>query len=239
MDSKSSVNQTELNKFNRTAEQWWDKTGEFKTLHQINPTRIEYVLTKINDHFISAPFAKLSLLDVGCGGGLISVPMHKAGLNVTGLDANQQNVTAAKENANKYRLDINFIHNTVEQHAGSNNKYDVILCLEVIEHVDNPTEFLLNLASMLNQGGLLIISTINRTIKSYLLAIVMAEYVLGWVPKKTHDYNKLIKPSQLVKMLSNTKLNLQELRGLTLSLVSNEWHISNDIDVNYFAVLQG
>ncbi|GAB4167990.1 MAG: bifunctional 3-demethylubiquinone 3-O-methyltransferase/2-octaprenyl-6-hydroxy phenol methylase [Rickettsiaceae bacterium] len=240
MASKTSVDQEELNKFNKTAQQWWDENGEFKTLHQINPVRVSYITEQMKNHFTiggtkGTAFSDLTLLDVGSGGGLISVPMHMLGLKVTGLDANEHNFRAATSHARTNKLPINFINQTVEQHSESQQKYDVILCLEVIEHVANPDEFLLSLNKMLAPGGLLIVSTINRTPKSYLLAIVMAEYVLGMVPKKTHNYLKFIRPSELVFMLKNTELSLKALKGLTLSVINNKWQLSDDIAVNYFA----
>jgi 2-polyprenyl-6-hydroxyphenyl methylase/3-demethylubiquinone-9 3-methyltransferase len=242
MTNKSSIDQTELNKFNKTKEQWWDKNGEFKSLHLINPVRVNYIKEKIENHFNIKPdnkesCAKLNLLDVGCGGGLITVPMYKTGLHVTGLDANKQNIDSAIDYAENNQLNIDYINDTVEAHVNSKNKYDVILCLEVLEHIANPESFLVNLNKLLASGGLLIMSTINRTMKSYLLAILMAEYVLGMVPKKTHDYRKFIKPSEIIQMLQCTHLDLIELKGMTFSITNNQWQLTDDIDVNYFIVL--
>ncbi len=241
MAKKSSIDKEELNKFNKTHSEWWDKEGEFKTLHQMNPVRIAYITSKIKQHFNISDTEKqllngLNLLDVGSGGGLISVPMYQLGAKVTGLDANKHNVKAAKFYANQHKLDVSYLNTTIEQHVNSDKRYDIILCLEVLEHVANPSDFMVNLSKLLAAGGILITSTINRTAKSYLLAIVAAEYILRLVPVKTHNYTKFIKPSELVRMSQNTDLRIEELRGLFLSVFQQEWQLSDDIDVNYFAV---
>ena len=236
MTTTSSIDQEELNKFNKTHREWWDSEGEFKTLHQINPILVDYITAKIKQHFNISDISAFELLDVGSGGGLISVPMYHLGFKVTGLDANEYNVRAAKFYAKEHKLSINYLNTTIEQHINCDKKYDIILCLEVLEHVANPSDFTMNLAKLLKPGGLLITSTINRTAKSYLLAIVAAEYVLRWVPVQTHNYTKFIKPSELVKMSQKTDLRIEELKGLVFSIVGQEWQLSDDIDVNYFAV---
>ncbi|PCJ23771.1 MAG: bifunctional 3-demethylubiquinol 3-O-methyltransferase/2-polyprenyl-6-hydroxyphenol methylase [Rickettsiales bacterium] len=239
MSEKSSINQHELNKFNKTEQEWWDLAGEFKLLHKINPVRIEYISSVIGKQFplaeANSPFSDLKILDVGSGGGLICAPLCKLGAKVTGLDANAHNTKASSEHAKRNNLDIEYIHKTAEEHVKSSPKYDVVLCLEVVEHVANPKEFVLNLSKMVADGGVLILSTINRTVKSYANAIIMAEYVLGWVPKQTHDHSKFVKPSEFASMLEGSCLRLSELKGLSLSMLSQEWHLSDDIDVNYFA----
>ena len=230
----SSIDPEELNKFSKTEQEWWDLEGEFKPLHAIHPVRVEYIESIIKKHFQNSK--NLKLIDVGCGGGLSSESMRKAGLKVTGLDANKHNIKAAISHAKRSNLDINYINSTVEEHVKSSNKYDVVLCLEVIEHVANPEEFVRNISKLLADGGIVIFSTINRTKKAYLFAIVMAEYVLRWVPQKTHDYSKFIKPSEFAAMSQNTELKLQELKGMSFSLTGQNWYLSDDIDVNYFAV---
>lgn len=233
-DINSSIDLEELAKFSKTAAEWWDSEGEFKPLHKMNPVRIEYINSIINKRFKEVKGRKL--LDVGCGGGLACVPMLKSGLKVTGLDANEHNIKAANSHAERNKFVIEYINITVEEHIKSGKKYDVVLCLEVIEHVANPAEFVKNISKLVEPGGVVIFSTINRTKKAYLLAVIMAEYVLRWVPKKTHDYSKFVKPSEFVRMLQDTSLDLQELKGMSLSPITQSWNLSDDIDVNYFAV---
>lgn len=244
MDNISSIDEEELKKFSKTNQEWWDLNGEFRTLHEINPVRIDYIKSIILKHFdlpnISIkPLKNIKLLDIGSGGGLVCKPMYEFGADVTGIDANEHNTQAAMAYARERNLDIKYINNTVENYILENNeKYDVILCLEVIEHVANPKEFVQNISKLLKHDGILIFSTINRTFKSFTQAIIIAEYILGWVPKNTHKYTKFIKPSELVSMLKNTPLNLSELKGLKLSLPNRISELSDDIDINYFAVFK-
>ncbi|MDG1437153.1 MAG: bifunctional 2-polyprenyl-6-hydroxyphenol methylase/3-demethylubiquinol 3-O-methyltransferase UbiG [Rickettsiaceae bacterium] len=232
--NKSSIDQEELDKFNQPNQDWWDLEGEFKPLHEINPVRMEYIQSVIRQKFGEAK--GLDVLDVGCGGGLSSVSMANAGCNVTGLDANKRNIDSASKYANSKGLEITYINTTIEEYVQSSEQYDVILCLEVIEHVAHPEEFIRNVAKLVKKGGTVIFSTINRTHKAYLLAIIMAEYVLRWVPRKTHNYSKFVKPSEFANMAQDTSLSLQELKGLSLSPITQNWYISDDIDVNYFVV---
>lgn len=244
MDNISSIDEEELKKFSKTNQEWWDLNGEFRTLHEINPVRIDYIKSIILKHFelpntSIKPLKNIKLLDIGSGGGLVCKPMYEFGADVTGIDANEHNTKAAMAYARERNLDIKYINNTVENYILENNKkYDVILCLEVIEHVANPKEFVQNISKLLKHDGILIFSTINRTFKSFTQAIIIAEYILGWVPKNTHKYSKFIKPSELVSMLKNTPLNLSELKGLKLSLPNRIWELSDDIDINYFAIFK-
>ena len=243
MEEKSSIDVDELAKFSKTDSEWWDLNGEFKLLHQINPVRVNYITEQIIQHFNlkpdeEEPLKNLRLIDIGCGGGITCVPMQKSGAEVTGLDANECNIKAASDYAKRNDLDIDYINDTVENHVRSGKKYNIVLCLEVVEHVANLQEFVQNVANLVEDGGILIFSTINRTVKSYMLAIIMAEYILRWVPQKTHDHAKFVKPSELSNMARDTKLKLSELKGLSFSVISNKWSISEDIDVNYFAVFK-
>ncbi|CAN0580552.1 unnamed protein product [Ectocarpus sp. 12 AP-2014] len=244
MDNISSIDEEELKKFSKTNQEWWDLNGEFRTLHEINPVRIDYIKSIILKHFelpntSIKPLKNIKLLDIGSGGGLVCKPMYEFGADVTGIDANEHNTKAAMAYARERNLNIKYINNTVENYILENNeKYDVILCLEVIEHVANPKEFVQNISKLLKHDGILIFSTINRTFKSFTQAIIIAEYILGWVPKNTHKYSKFIKPSELVSMLKNTPLNLSELKGLKLSLPNRIWELSDDIDINYFAIFK-
>lgn len=232
----SSIDPHELNKFHKTAEQWWDPEGEFKTLHQINQIRINYIQQIFAKYFKNINMQNFDILDIGCGGGLISVPIHKLGYNITGLDASGSNIEAATEHALKNNYNIKFINQTAEEHLSHGKKYDVVLCLEVIEHVANVEYFVKTLSELLKKGGVLIVSTINKTIKSYMQAIIMAEYILRWVPKNTHEYSKFLKPSSLVRVAEKNNLNLLELKGMKLDLLTNRWQLDDNVDVNYFAV---
>ncbi len=251
MIKKSSIDSNELNKFNRTCEQWWDKSGEFKILHEINPIRIKYINDKIAEHFhyklddnISTLLKNLDIMDVGCGGGLISIPISTLGAKVTAIDANAHNIEALSDYIKKNKLNkfsINPVNITVEEYIINypGKLYDVIICLEVIEHVANQQEFLQNLLKLLKPGAILILSTINRTMKSYTQAIIAAEYILQWVPINTHDHSKFIKPSELnniIKQADQRDFYLKNLTGLKFSPMRNRWYLSeDDIDVNYFA----
>ncbi|WP_375318882.1 bifunctional 2-polyprenyl-6-hydroxyphenol methylase/3-demethylubiquinol 3-O-methyltransferase UbiG [Candidatus Tisiphia endosymbiont of Oplodontha viridula] len=245
MSIKSSINQIELEKFSKISSQWWQEDGEFKILHQINPIRIGYILDKIKEHFNVQddilPCSNLEIIDVGCGGGLITSPLCKLNAIVTGIDALQSNIDIATQYASSQNLNIQYLKSTVEELVSLNDlnkkQYDVVLCLEVIEHIDNPSDFVKNLASLVKPDGMIIISTINRTIKSYMLAILMAEYVLNWVSKNTHDHSKFLKPSEIYSMFNDNNIELKELKGLTYNIVNRRWQLSDDIDVNYFAYL--
>jgi 2-polyprenyl-6-hydroxyphenyl methylase/3-demethylubiquinone-9 3-methyltransferase len=224
--NSSSVNKDEIEKFSSLADKWWDLDGPFKILHEINPIRLEYICSKLGKDL-----ANLSILDVGCGGGLISLPLAKLGAKVDAIDASSENITAAKLYAKNKKSNVNFISNPIEKHSGS---YDAVICLELIEHVDNLEEFISNIAKALNPGGKIIFSTINRNPKSYALAIGMAEYVLGWVPKKTHDFSKFVKPSELVKILEQNNIIVSDITGMSYNIFKRSWKLSPNVDVNYF-----
>lgn len=239
MTINSSIDREELNKFSKISNQWWDLEGGFKILHKINPLRVKFISDKIKQHFNrldnDKPLINLNILDIGCGGGLITGPLYKLGGNVTGIDPSPENINVARAYANKHDLKINYINSTPEELSRQAERFEVILCLEVIEHVVDPNYFIKSFTNLLLPGGMLIISTINRTIKSYFLAILMAEYILSWVARKTHDYNKFLKPSEINSILKNNQLTLKELTGVVFNLTDGTWQLSQDIDVNYFA----
>lgn len=222
----TSINQSELEKFSKLADKWWDLQGPFKILHQINPVRLEYIKNQIGEDI-----KKMHLLDLGCGGGIVSLPLEKMGAKVTALDASKENIEAAKFQAKKKKSKINFICSPIEKHKKS---YDAIICLELVEHVDNVEEFISNTVKNLQQGGKIIFSTLNRNPKSYLLSIGIAEYVLRWVDKGTHDYTKFIKPSELVKMLERNNIKVTDISGMSYNVISGAWSLSNNVAVNYF-----
>ncbi|MES2215339.1 MAG: bifunctional 2-polyprenyl-6-hydroxyphenol methylase/3-demethylubiquinol 3-O-methyltransferase UbiG [Pseudomonadota bacterium] len=230
----TTVSTSEVEKFSKLADQWWDPDGEFRTLHQINPVRLFYIKEKIVEHF--GEFKPgIAILDIGCGGGLVSVPLAKIGAKVTGLDASSQNINTASLHAKKQGLDIEYIAGTVEEHKGL---YDVVLCLEIIEHVQDAEFFIKSAMRLVKPGGVMILSTINRTAKAYAAAILCGEYILRWLPVGTHEFSKFIKPSEISDYLLGSTFRLKELKGLGYSPLTKGWKLQDDIDVNYFAVME-
>jgi 2-polyprenyl-6-hydroxyphenyl methylase/3-demethylubiquinone-9 3-methyltransferase len=217
------------------ASEWWDPNGKFAPLHKFNPVRQEYLVDKIKNHFGilpngSYPFKNLKLLDVGCGGGLIAEPMTRLGANVTGIDASEKNINVAKFHAEQMNLKINYLCATPEK---LNEQFDVILCLEIIEHVADVDLFIKSCAKLLKKNGIIFFATLNRTAKSFLFAIVGAEYILNWLPKGTHDWNKFLKPNEIISVASNYQLALKETVGFKFNIFLREWQKSRDTDVNY------
>ena len=237
IDNKNNQtdDQQEINKFSEMASEWWDPNGKFAPLHKFNPVRQEYLVDKIKNHFSilpngSYPFKKLSLLDVGCGGGLIAEPMTRLGAKVTGIDASEKNINVAKFHAEQMNLKINYLCATPEN---LNEQFDVILCLEIIEHVADVDLFIKSCAKLLKKDGIIFFATLNRTAKSFLFAIVGAEYILNWLPKGTHDWNKFLKPSEIIGTASKYQLTLKETVGFKFNIFLREWQKSKDTDVNY------
>ena len=237
IDNKNNQtdDQQEINKFSEIASEWWDPNGKFAALHKFNPIRQEYLVDKIKNHFSilpngSYPFKKLTLLDVGCGGGLIAEPMTRLGAKVTGIDASEKNINVAKFHAEQMNLKINYLCTTPEK---LNERFDVILCLEIIEHVADVDLFIKSCAKLLNKNGIIFFATLNRTAKSFLFAIVGAEYILNWLPKGTHDWNKFLKPNEIISTAANYQLALKETVGFKFNIFLREWQKSRDTDVNY------
>ncbi len=227
--------QREINKFSEMASEWWDPNGKFAPLHKFNPTRQEYLVNQIKNHFSilskgSNPFKKLTLLDVGCGGGLVAEPMTRLGAKVTGIDASEKNINVAKFHAEQMNLKINYICSTPEK---LNQKFDVVLCLEIIEHVADVDFFIKTCAKLLKKDGIIFFATLNRTVKSFLFAIVGAEYILNWLPKGTHDWNKFLKPDEIISNALKYKLDLYETVGFKFNIILRDWQKSKDTDVNY------
>ena len=239
MNIDNKNNQTddlrEINKFSEMASEWWDPNGKFAPLHKFNPIRQEYLVDKIKNHFSilpngSYPFKNLTLLDVGCGGGLIAEPMTRLGAKVTGIDASEKNINVAKFHAEQMNLKINYLCATPEK---LNEQFDVILCLEIIEHVADVDLFIKSCAKLLKKNGIIFFATLNRTAKSFLFAIVGAEYILNWLPKGTHDWNKFLKPNEIILTASNYQLAIKETVGFKFNIFLREWQKSKDTDVNY------
>lgn len=226
-----SINLSEVKKFSDMASKWWDYKGPLKTLHDINHCRVKYIVDKLRAR---SSINGLEILDVGCGGGLVCEPLSRLGASVTGIDASKENIKIASEHAKLCDLDIKYQESTIELHLKKNKKYDCIVCLEVLEHVDNVSEFISSCCKALKKGGVLFFSTINRNLKSYLTSIVVAEYVLRWLPTGTHDWQKFLKPSEVVCSLEKDGVIVQDIKGLKFKPISSKnWALSNDIDVNY------
>ncbi|MBD1152102.1 bifunctional 2-polyprenyl-6-hydroxyphenol methylase/3-demethylubiquinol 3-O-methyltransferase UbiG [Pelagibacterales bacterium SAG-MED22] len=234
----SSVNKIEIEKFSNMADEWWDPHGKFKPLHKFNPIRIKYIKENIIRQFkiknTNKPLSGINILDIGCGGGLLSEPMCRLGANVTGIDASIKNIKISKLHAKKDKLKINYICSSPERLKIS-KKFDVILNMEIVEHVEDISFFLKSCSKLLNKNGLMFVATINKTLKSYVFAIVGAEYVLRWLPIGTHDWEKFVKPEELKEILSKNNLSLKKLDGMHFNIIKDEWSITNDLSVNYIA----
>ena len=233
----STINKDEIQKFSKLADEWWDVNGKFKPLHMFNPIRIEYILDKITKHFELDNKKKLLLenleiLDIGCGGGLISEPMARLGGNVTGIDAGEKNIKIAYLHSKKSNLKINYLNSSPEQ-LTEKEKFDIILNLEVVEHVDDLDLYLQSCYDLLKTNGLMFTATINRTLVSYIKAIMGAEYILRWLPIGTHDWNKFIKPEELEKKLSDKKFTTNNIQGLEFNPIFSKWKKSDNLSVNY------
>ena len=238
----STINKDEIDKFSKLADEWWDINGKFKPLHMFNPIRIEYILEITSKYFKidknkKFPLKSLKILDIGCGGGLVSEPMTRLGANVTGVDASSKNINIAKVHAKKNNLDITYL-NGVPEGLDVKNKFDIILNLEVIEHVENLDLYLESCFKLLKPKGIMFTATLNRTLTSYFKAIVGAEYVLKWLPIGTHDWNKFIKPEELEKKITDLNFSIINLTGLSFNPFFKEWKRTNDLSVNYILVAQ-
>ncbi len=215
--------------FNQLSDEWWNENGKFKILHQIKSHRMSYILDQINNRNIR----NLKILDVGCGGGIICEPLARLGAKVTGIDFAPNNIIAAKIHSKKNKLKINYINKDIEK-SKLDEKFDIILMFEVLEHLDNWKKTIKNIKKNLNKNGLIIISTINRNLLSKIFAINIAENILHWIPKGTHDYNKLIKPEELKKILLKEKFNFNNIKGLVFNPLNREWKLSKNYMINYF-----
>jgi 2-polyprenyl-6-hydroxyphenyl methylase/3-demethylubiquinone-9 3-methyltransferase len=232
----SSVNKKEIEKFSKMADEWWDPSGKFKPLHKFNPIRIQYIKENIIGNFKlknkKKPLDKINILDIGCGGGLLSEPMTRLGANVTGIDASSKNINIAKHHAKKNNLKINYICSSPEK-LKIKKKFDVILNMEIVEHVDDINFFINSSSKLLKKNGLMFVATLNKTLKSYMFAIIGAEYVLRWLPIGTHDWEKFVKPEDLKNILHKNNLKLEKLDGMNFNIIKDEWSISSDTSINY------
>ena len=232
----TSVNKKEIDKFSKMANEWWDPEGKFKPLHKFNPIRIKYIKENIINNFKLKnkfrPLSGINILDIGCGGGLLSEPMSRMGANVTGIDASDKNIKIAKLHSKKNKLKINYLCSSPEK-LKITKKFDVILNMEIVEHVEDINFFINSCSKLLKKNGLMFVATLNKTLKSYLFAIIGAEYVLRWLPIGTHDWEKFVKPEDLKKILNKNNLKLEKLDGMNFNIISDEWSVSSDTSINY------
>ena len=234
----NTINKKEIEKFSKIAAEWWNPNGKFKPLHKFNPIRIKYIkdniIKKFNLNSSNKPLKTINILDIGCGGGLLSEPMSRLGASVVGIDASKKNIEVAKFHAKKNKLKINYICASPEI-LKIQKKFDVILNMEIVEHVEDVNFFIKKSSELLKKNGLMFIATLNKTLKSYMFAIVGAEYILRWLPIGTHDWNKFIKPDELIKVTKINNLKLEKLDGINFDLLTNEWNLSSNNSVNYIA----
>ncbi len=233
----STINKEEIQKFSNLADEWWDVKGKFKPLHLFNPVRIEYILDNIKIHFNiqnkkGLLLNNLKVLDIGCGGGLISEPLARLGADVTGIDASEKNIKVAQIHAKQNNLNIRYLNSSPEKFNEFEN-FDIILNLEIVEHVENVKLYIESCHKLLKKNGLMFTATINRTLVSYLKAIIGAEYVLRWLPIGTHDWNKFIKPEELEKKLYDENFKTIDIKGLEFNPLLNKWKKSENLSVNY------
>ena len=232
----NTINNKEIEKFSKIAEEWWDPRGKFKPLHKFNPIRISYIKDNIVNSFnlknTKKPLENIKILDIGCGGGLISEPMARLGANVTGIDASEKNIKIASLHCKENNLKINYLNRSPEQ-LDEKEKFDIILNLEIVEHVNDVDLYLKSCYHLLKKNGLMFTATLNRTLTSYVKAIIGAEYILRWLPIGTHDWNKFIKPEEMQKKLSEIKFLTNDIKGLEFNPILNKWKKSNNLSVNY------
>lgn len=237
----SSIDAKEISNFSKDASHWWDPKGPFKPLHQLNPVRLAYIREAVCKHFKRdllslKPFTGLDILDIGCGGGLVTEPMARLAATVTGADADPVAIGVAQDHAAQSGLEINYVNAPAED---INQRFDIVLALEIIEHVNDPARFIQNCAKLCKSGGLVIVSTLNRTPKSYALGIIAAEKLLRWVPTGTHQWKKFVKPSELAQFCRNAELTPVDISGLIFNPLKGEFAMSKtDMDVNYFMVCE-
>ncbi|MCB1531781.1 MAG: bifunctional 2-polyprenyl-6-hydroxyphenol methylase/3-demethylubiquinol 3-O-methyltransferase UbiG [Alphaproteobacteria bacterium] len=228
-----TIDPDEVAKFSAIAEQWWDPAGKFAPLHAINPLRIAFIREQLACD-ASPPLTGLSLLDIGCGGGLLCEPMRRLGAEVTGIDASEKNIRTAAAHAAAQELAITYRHSSAEALAAEGRSYDIVLNMEVVEHVADLEAFIAASCALVKPGGLMFCSTLNRTAKAYALAIIGAEYLLRWLPKGTHDWSKFVRPSEMEALLRRHGMRITALTGMTYRPLSGEWRLApHDLSVNY------
>ena len=244
MDSAATtIDAAEVERFSRMAAEWWSPTGKFKPLHKFNPVRLSYIRETVIAHFgldpkAAKPFEGLRFLDIGCGGGLLCEPMARLSADVVGADASETNIEVAKIHAEQSGVAIDYRATTSEDLQAAGETFDVVLNMEVVEHVSDVDLYLKSCAAMVRPGGLMFIATINRTMKAYGLAIVAAEQILRWLPRGTHQYEKLVRPGEVDAALQGTGVQITRRTGVSYNPLGDEWRLSRDMDVNYMMVAE-
>ncbi|MDQ0321579.1 2-polyprenyl-6-hydroxyphenyl methylase/3-demethylubiquinone-9 3-methyltransferase [Pararhizobium capsulatum DSM 1112] len=241
MSERSTIDQAEVDRFSAMAAEWWDPRGKFKPLHKFNPVRLSYIRNRVADNFgrdakAQKPLEGLRVLDIGCGGGLLSEPMARMGADVVGADASEKNIRIAETHAAGSGVQVDYRAVTAESLAEAGETFDVVLNMEVVEHVADVEFFMSTCASMVRPGGLMFVATINRTVKAAALAIFAAENVLRWLPRGTHQYEKLVRPEELEKPITANGMGIADRTGVFFNPLSNQWNLSKDMDVNYMIV---
>ena len=235
----TTVNKTEVEKFSKMAEDWWNPNGKFRPLHLFNPARIEFIKKKLISYFnldtnSQKPLKKLKILDIGCGGGLLCEPLSKLGAIITGIDPSKENIEVAKLHSKEMNLNINYIRCSPEK-LNLENEFDVILNMEVIEHISNVNLFIKNCSKLIKKKGIMFVATLNKNLKSYIFGIVGAEYILRWLPIGTHDWDKFLTPQDLKDIVCNNNFLDDETVGMKFNLFFNKWIKSDDTSVNYIS----
>ncbi len=237
----STINKKEIEKFSIIANEWWNPEGKFMPLHKFNPIRIKYIKDNIIKNFkINSkifPLQKLNILDIGCGGGLLSEPMCRLGAKVTAIDASLKNIEVAKYHAKKNKLNIKYICSSPDK-LKIKKKFDIVLNMEIVEHVEDINLFLKKSSQLLKKNGLMFVATLNKTLKSYIFAILGAEYILRWLPIGTHDWDKFVAPHNLIQFSKKNNLQLDKLDGIKFNLFTDEWQISEDKSINYISIFK-
>lgn len=247
MLNSPSVNPDEVEKFSRIADEWWSETGKFKPLHKFNPTRLQYIITALKLHFNITSDGRdclknIKIIDVGCGGGLLSVPLARLGAQVTGIDASEKNIKVAKVHAEKEGLNINYLHTSAEEifaeSIKTGEKFDVVLSMEIIEHVEDVASFMQACCGLVKpeengKAGLILVATLNRTVKSYLNAIIGAEYVMRWLPRGTHDWKKFVKPHEIFKLFEDNNIKFIQAKGVKYNPLKDSFALSDDLSINF------
>ena len=234
----TTVDKIEIEKFSKLAKDWWNPNGKFKPLHLFNPARISFIKDKLISHFTlnpngEKPLEKLKILDIGCGGGLLCEPLNRLGATITGIDASNDNIEVAKLHSKEMNLNIKYIHTAPENLDLKNNTYDALLCMEVVEHLKDVNLFIENCSKLIKKNGIMFVATINKNLKSYIFAILGAEYVLRWLPIGTHDWDSFVKPDELISASIKCNLKLHENHGMIYNPIFDQWKIGQDTSVNY------